>query len=108
MMPIKRLARIVEILESVEERCTTVGMPATPTAREITQGELCDIYDLAKSAKPPKEQARAEAREAILNAWRKLGKAARLAEEEDDPTAEIYLEHQKLLNGMAFVWKEGK
>lgn len=44
----KRLEKIAEIIERVDNRCAAVDGPVTPTREEITGRELIEIYKLAK------------------------------------------------------------
>ena len=48
----ERLAKIAEIIESVENRCMAADGPVTPTHREITADEIAAIYLLAVGARP--------------------------------------------------------
>ena len=43
----KRLKRIAEIIEKVDNRCMAVDGPVTPTLEEMTQKEISEIYKLA-------------------------------------------------------------
>ena len=53
----RRLARIAEIIEAVDQRCMAVDGPVTPTLKEMTQAELSEIYVLASRAKPATRRA---------------------------------------------------
>lgn len=44
----KRLRRIAEIIEDVDNRCMAADGPVTPTLQEMTQKEMSEIYGLAK------------------------------------------------------------
>ena len=44
----KRLLRIAQIIEAVDNRCAAADGPVTPTLKEMTQAEISHIYDLAK------------------------------------------------------------
>lgn len=58
MTPAERLARIAEIIETVDGRCMAADGPVTPTHREISAGEILNIYLLA-TAVPEKFKLRA-------------------------------------------------
>lgn len=53
----RRLNRIAEIIESVDQRCMAADGPVTPTLKEMTQAELSEIYTLACRAKPATRRA---------------------------------------------------
>lgn len=44
----QRLARIANIIESVDHRAMAADGPVTPTLAEMTQDEISSIYALAK------------------------------------------------------------
>lgn len=44
----RRLGRIREIIESVDNRCIAADGPVTPTLEEMTQEEMSEIYELTK------------------------------------------------------------
>lgn len=44
----KKLKRIAEIIENVDDRCMHVDGPVTPTLEEMTQEEISEIYELAE------------------------------------------------------------
>lgn len=48
LTPEKRLGRIAEIIELVDSRCMVADGPVTPTLKEMTQGEISEIYHLSK------------------------------------------------------------
>lgn len=43
----KRLMRIAEIIEIVDNRCMAADGPVTPTLKEMQQSEISEIYALA-------------------------------------------------------------
>ena len=43
----RRLKRIAEIIEDVDQRCMAADGPVTPTLQEMTQDEISEIYKLA-------------------------------------------------------------
>lgn len=45
--PDKRLDRIREIIEAVDNRCMAADGPVTPTGQEMRQSEISAIYALA-------------------------------------------------------------
>ena len=55
MTPSKRLQGIVEIIETVENRCMAVDGPVTEFLRELTNSEMQQIYRLA-TGKPTKKK----------------------------------------------------
>lgn len=44
----KRLSRIAEIIETIEQRCMATDGPVTPTTKEITEAELRAIYQFTQ------------------------------------------------------------
>ena len=51
---LKRLAKIAEIIECVENRCMAADGPVTPTLDEMTPTEIRQIYQLAGDEPSPK------------------------------------------------------
>ncbi len=47
LTPKERLEHIVEIIESVDQRCMAADGPVTPTLNEMRQEEISEIYELA-------------------------------------------------------------
>lgn len=45
---IRRLRRIAQIIEDVDNRCLAADGPVTPTLQEMTVDEMREIYGLAK------------------------------------------------------------
>ncbi len=39
---------IMDMIDDVDERCMEADGPVTPTSEEITDREICKIYELAK------------------------------------------------------------
>jgi len=52
----KRLKRIAEIIEAVDNRCMAVDGSVTPTLKEMTQKEISEIYALASHQTEPSRQ----------------------------------------------------
>lgn len=53
LTPTQRLAKIADIIETVDGRCAAADGPVTPTHQEITAAEVLGIYLLA-TARPEK------------------------------------------------------
>lgn len=49
----RRLRRIAEIIEAVDERCLAHDGPVGDTREEMSKKEMQEIYDLAKGRKKP-------------------------------------------------------
>lgn len=58
MTPIKRLKKIAELIEAVDNRAIAADGPVPPTRQEITDAEMRTIYRLAKMKSPKTRDTR--------------------------------------------------